>query len=338
MSEPRASRTSRRLPVAASVVVVILIVAAGLLFLRHASPSRAAAGDTLTVGDQRGGAQALLAAAGELDNLPYRIDWAVFPAAAPLLEALSAGAVDVGGVGGAPFAFAYASGAHIRAVYAYRAADGAGRASAVIVRRDSPLRTVADLKGKKVATIRGSAGQNLVLRLLEQAGLKASDVEWVYLANGESKAALGTGAIDAWSTWGSYVGIALLEDGDRVLADGTGLSKDVGFFAANDGALTAKRAILADFVQRLSRAKTWAQQHPRDYAAVLARETGLPFRVALFAITSNLGSTVPIDDRLVAEQVRIFERYRRAGVIAAVPDLRGGYDPIFNRGSEPAVR
>lgn len=335
MNEPRAFWTSRRL-IAGAIGAVILIVVAGLV-LRHGSPSRTAARATLTVGDQRGGAQALLTAAGELDNLPYRIDWALFPAAAPLLEALSAGAVDVGGIGGAPFAFAYASGAHIKAVYAYRAADGAGQASAVIVRRDSPLRTVADLKGKRVATIRGSAGQNLVLRLLEQAGLKGSDVKWVYLANGESKAALGTGAIDAWSTWGSYVGIAVLEDGDRVLADGTGLSREVGFFAANDGAITAKRAILADFVQRLSRAKAWAQQHPRDYAAVLARETGLPFKVALFAITSNLGSTVPIDDRLVAEQVQIFERYRRAGVIAAVPDIRGGYDPIFNDGIRPAA-
>jgi sulfonate transport system substrate-binding protein len=192
------------------------------------------------------------------------------------------------------------------------------------------LRVLADLRGKKLATIRGSAGQDLVLRLLEHAGMRASDVQWIYLANGESKAALGTGAIDAWATWGSYVGIAVIEDGDRVLADATSLPGSVGFYAANNAAIAAKRPLLADYIQRLTRARAWARAHPREYAAVLARETGIPFEVALFSVSSYIGSGIPIDDKVIAEQVQIFERYHRAGIIPNVPDVRGGYDPSFN--------
>jgi len=293
-------------------------------------PAAGASTGTLTVGDQRGGAQALLRAAGELDDLPYHIEWALFPAAAPLLEALDAGAVDVGGIGGAPFAFAYGSGARIKAIHAYRPLGGGSRASAIIVLKNSPIRTLADLKGKKLATIRGSAGQDLALKLLERAGLHASDVQWVYLANGESKAALGAGSIDAWSTWGSYVGIAVLVDGDRVLADATRLPGGVGFYAANDAAIAKKRPLLADYARRLTRARAWARNHPRDYAQVLAKETGLPFEVALFSVESYLGSAIPIDDKVIDEQIAIFERYKRAGIITTVPDVRAGYDPSFN--------
>lgn len=201
--------------------ILLLVVVAGVTWRLTGGGRAGAAQPTLIVGDQRGGARALLEAAGELDDVPYGIKWALFPAASPLLEALDAGAVDIGGVGGAPFAFAYASGAHIKAVTAYRrSGSAAGKASAIVVRKGSPIRTLADLKGKRVATVRGSAGQDLVLRLLEREHIDPRSVRWTYLSNGEAKAALGTGSIDAWSTWGSYVGIAVLEDGDHILADG----------------------------------------------------------------------------------------------------------------------
>lgn len=314
----------------AALLIVLAVVA--LLVWRAERPAAKAAGPSvLIVGDQRGGVQALLRAAGELDHGAYKLDFALFPAAAPLLEALGANAIDIGGIGGAPFAFAYASGQPIKAVFAYRVDPArAGRASAIIVKKNSPLHTLADLKGRKLATVRGSAGQDLALKLLEKAGLGPHDVQWVYLDNGQAKAALGSGAIDAWSTWGSYVGIAAIEDGDRILADGSGLTGNVGFYAASNAAIAAKRAQLTDFVQRLTRARTWARAHPRDYAAALAKETGIPFAVALFSIESNLGTPVAIDDQVVAEQRAIFERYRTAGIIATVPDLAGGYDRSFN--------
>ncbi|CAN5251018.1 ABC transporter substrate-binding protein [soil metagenome] len=320
--------------------IILAAAAATIAFLwRAAGPARGVDDKTvLRVGDQRGGAQALLTAAGELHDVPYHIEWDIFPAAAPLLEALGASAIDIGGIGGAPFAFAYASGLPIRAVHAYRPLGGLSRASAIIVRKDSSLSKVADLKGKRLATIRGSAGQDLALQLLERGSLKASDVRWVYLPNGDAKAALGAGSIDAWSTWGSYVGIAVIEDHDRVLADATGIPSGAGFYAASDTAITDKRPLLADFIRRLARARAWAVKHPDDYAKVLAREIGIPFKVARFSVNGVLGEGVPIDAPLIAEQDRIFERYVRAGIIPKVPDVHAGYDGTFNDAVRDAAR
>lgn len=319
-------------------LVLALAVFAFILF-RPASGGATDDDRTLIVGDQRGGAQALLKAAGELDDVPYRIKWALFPAASPLLEALDAGAIDIGGIGAAPFAFAYASGAQIRAVTAYRpTGDHAGKASAIVVPKIAPIRTLADLRGKKVATIRGSAGQDLVLRLLERADIDPRTIRWTYLSNGESKAALASGAIDAWSTWGSYVGIAVLEDGDRILADGGNLPTGVGFYAANDKAIDRKRALLGDYVARLARARAWARDHLDDYARVLAQETGIPVKVARFAAQSYVGNAVPIDATLIREQARIFERYHAAGIIPAIPRADKGYDGSFNQQVAEATR
>lgn len=329
--------TQKRSRLLIGLAVALILMIGLLLGWRHARSEQNTASDAvLIVGDQRGGAHALLTAAGELKDVPYHIEWAIFPAASPLLEALGAGAIDIGGIGGAPFAFAYASGSSIKAVHAYRSQSTRG--SAIVVRKDAPFRTLADLKGRKLATIRGSAGQDLALRLLERAGVKPADIQWVYLSNGEAKAALDAGSIDAWSTWGSYVGIAVQENGDHILADGSGFPGNIGFYAANDAAIAKKRVLLADYVQRLTRARAWALKHPKDYAAVLAKETGLPFNIALFSIESILGRALPIDKGVIDEQVAIFERYRRAGIIAKVPDVQAGYDPSFNDAVRTAER
>ena len=132
------------------------------LALTLASCAREEAGGQpkLKVGSQKGGTKALVLASGVLAGAPYEVEWSEFPAAQHLLEALGAGAVDLGAVGDAPFLFAYVNGGKVRAVHASRAAAG-GSSTALVVRKDSPIRTVADLKGKIVATGRGSIGHYL---------------------------------------------------------------------------------------------------------------------------------------------------------------------------------
>jgi ABC-type taurine transport system substrate-binding protein len=115
----------------------------------------AAAGVTLRVGDQKGGNQSLLSASGELAGLPYQIEWSEFPAAAPLLEALNAGAIDVGYVGNAPFLFAYATGVPARVSSAvHQNSDGL----AIMVPAKSPIQRAGDLRGRRIGTGRGSIG------------------------------------------------------------------------------------------------------------------------------------------------------------------------------------
>lgn len=286
----------------------------------------------LKVASQKGGTRSLMLAAHALDDAPYRVEWSEFPSAQTLLEALGGGAVDAGAVGDAPFVFAYAAGAKIKAVAATQAAGG-GAATAIVVRDGSPIRNDADLKGRRIATGRGSVGHYLLLRVLERAGLTPKDVTVVYLNPGDAKAAFASGAVDAWATWGAYIRLAEIDDHAHVLTDGQGLMHGIGFEAATAAAIAGKRAVLADFLRRLASAQRWEKTHTADYARVLASETGLPPDVALYVATLSRGEPTAIDARVLAEEKDTLNQFVRAGVISAAPDIAGALDSSF--GSPP---
>ena len=283
----------------------------------------------LKVASQKGGTKSLMLAAHALDGAPYKVEWSEFPSAQTLLEALGAGAVDVGAVGDAPFLFAYSSGSKIKAVEAVRANEG-GAATALLVRANSPIRTIADLKGKRIATGRGSIGHYLLVRVLEQAGLRPDDIKLVFLNPGDAKAAFTAGSVDAWSTWGVFVALARLQDHVRVLADGRGLLSGVGFEVATDQAIAGKRAQLGDFLARLAQAQRWEASHQAEYAAVLAKETGVPPDVALATVGKARGGPVPIDATVLADERETLDHYVKGGVITTAPNIEGAFDASFN--------
>jgi sulfonate transport system substrate-binding protein len=287
---------------------------------------------TLKVGSQRGGTKAALIASGALEGAPYKIEWSEFPAAQPLLEALAAGAVDLGEAGDAPFLFAYAGGAKIKAVQAGRSGGGS---TALLVPKGSPIRAIADLRGKKVATGRGSIGHYLLLRLIEDAGLKPGDVTIVFLSPGDAKAAFTSGAIDGWVTWGSYVALARLHDDATVLADGENIMSGLGFEAANQAAIDNKRPQVEDFLRRLAKARRWAAEHPKDFAAVLSKETGLSPEVALYTVERYRAVPAPIDDKTVAEARAVLDRFRSSGAVNTTRDLGDAFDASFNATIQP---
>jgi sulfonate transport system substrate-binding protein len=286
-----------------------------------------AAGVTLRVGDQKGGNQSLLSAAGELVGLPYQIEWNEFPAAAPLLEALNAGAIDVGYVGNAPFLFAYATGVPARIISVVRQnSDGL----AIVVSAKSPIQKVSDLKGRRIGTGRGSIGHYLVLATLEKAGLRVEDVNLVFLGPIDARAALSSGAIDAWSTWDPYTSMLELSEGARRVADGNGFPADKSYLVAGLGAIREKRAALADFAHRLTRARQWALQHTDQYAETWAKITGNPPAVAKRWFTRAQIHGVAIDDALIANQQSIVDLYAKAGVIKTRFVVSEAFDRSFN--------
>ena len=303
-----------------------LALALALAACQGRSPDQA---PTLKIASQKGGTKSLMLASHALAGAPYKVEWSEFPSAQALLEALGAGAVDAGAVGDAPFVFAYAAGAPIKAVFATRASGGGG-STAILVKADSPIRRPADLKGRRIATGRGSIGHYLLLRVLENAGLSPKDVRVVYLNPGDCRAAFTSGAVDAWATWGSYVGLAQLHDRTRLLADGQGLLTGIGFEAATDTAISAKHAQLADFLGRLVKAQRWEATHQAEYAAMLAKETGLPPDVALYTVSRVRGAAVPMDASVVAEERDTLARFLRADVITTAPNLDGAFDTSFN--------
>ncbi|MCJ2105119.1 ABC transporter substrate-binding protein [Methylobacterium sp. E-041] len=289
-------------------------------------PARAE--DVLRVGDQRGNARALMEAAGVLDGLPYRLAWSEFPAAAPLLEALNAGAIDAGGVGDAPFTFAAAAGVPVKAFLAFRnRQDGL----AILAAADSPIRTVADLKGRRIATNRGSIGHQVVLAALEEAGLPADAVTLSFLPPADAKIALASGSVDAWATWEPYTSTAELAGLVRVVRDGNGITPGLSFAVASDAALKGKRALLADFGERLARARAWALADPAPYAKVWSKLIGLLEAVPLRWFGRAQYRNVPIDEAVIADEQANIDLYVRAGLIpkARAPRAEAIFDTGF---------
>ncbi len=250
--------------------MIRLALAAGLLL---GSAVLASAQTTLRVGDQKGNSQAVMEAAGVLKDVPYKIEWKEFPAAAPLLEALGAGAIETGLVGDAPFTFAAAANVPVKAIAAVRQSrDGL----AVLVPERSPIKSFDDLRGKKIATGRGSIGHQLILAALEARGWKPDDVTIAFLAPSDAKVAYTQGSVDAWSTWEPYVSQEEVLFKSRRVITGEGLTPGLGFQVATPTAIRDKRPELEDFVRRLAAARAWSAGNVGSYAETWGKLMNIP--------------------------------------------------------------
>jgi sulfonate transport system substrate-binding protein len=286
-----------------------------------------AAETVLRVGDQKGGSQAVLKAAGALDDLPYTIAWKQFAAAAPLLEALNADAVDIAAASDSPTTFALAAGVRGHVIGATR---GSGAGTSIIVAANSPIRTPEDLRGKKIGTNRGSVGHALVLAIAEKLSWQPDDIRIANLLPADAKAALASGAIDAWSTWNTYVAEARINDGARIVVSGAGLLSGLNFLTATDAAITAKPAALKDYLRRLAGAWRWAARNPDAYAAALAAEIGVTVPVAKLAFQTDIPVPVVIDDSVVAAEQRTADRYLAARLLHDRLDAPAIFHRSFN--------
>lgn len=290
----------------------ILALGAALLLAGH---SYAAERLELRIGDQKGNMRAQLEAADALRDLPYDIRWAEFPAAAPLAEALNAGAIDAGIIGDAPLLFALASGAQVKAI-AVDKSDAYG--TAVLVEPKSALNSAADLKGKRIATGRGSIGHYVALKALASAGLSEKDVEFRFLGPVDAKVALANGSVDAWATWEPYTALAELSGQGRVLVNGRGLSSGNSFLAATDKALAdpARRQALQDYLTRLAKAQDWANRNLDSYSKTLAQIIGFPVEAARLQFERRQLRWQAVDAQTIDEQQDTADFYQAHGLIA----------------------
>ena len=176
----------------------LAVGAAALVVPSLAMPSIARAATRVRIGYQKNGALVILRQQRRLDPLGLVPEWVEFTSGPPMLEALNAGAVDFGATGDMPPIFAQAAGAELLYVGAQPLA---GQNAAILVRADGPVRTLADLKGRKFAFTKGSSAHYVALRALERAGLTTADIQHVNLQPADAGAAFRTGAVDAWSIW-----------------------------------------------------------------------------------------------------------------------------------------
>jgi sulfonate transport system substrate-binding protein len=270
---------------------------------------------TLTIGDQKGGLQTLLEESGQLTDLDYTIKWAQFGAAAPLFEAMNAGAIDAGIGGDAPFVFFLASKPPVQAIAALNFTSPTLQAAEILVRPDSGFKTIHDLAGKRVAVVRGSSGQFVVLAALQQAGLPLDTVDFTYLLPSDGMTALLNGGVDAWGTWQPYVAIGELHNGLRAIDLPSGLLEGLGFIVATNAAIQSKQGALQDFLTRFSKARDWAASHPSDFANAFAKDTGVPLDVAQSYAINNAFAVVPIDDARISSVQKLADLYAAAKLL-----------------------
>jgi sulfonate transport system substrate-binding protein len=240
------------------------------------------------------------------------VQWIDFQFGPPLLEAINVGSLDFGYVGDAPPIFAQAANARIR--YAAAVKQGGGT-QAIVVRKESPIKSLADLKGKRIAFGKGSSAHNLLVATLEKAGLTWSDIEPIPLAPADATAAFAQGAVDAWAIWDPYLALAELKGDARVLV-----------FAKDIHQPNAFVIVRADFVEKYPSAVTrlndvfasegiWANAHHEEVAQAQAAATGVDIEAIRRFVERSNYSVVPVDGDIIRIQQSVADRFTRLGLI-----------------------
>lgn len=248
----------------------------------------------------------------KLASLGWTVTWTEFQAGPQLLESLNVGATDFGLVGEAPPIFAQAAGANI--VYA-GFEPASPKNEAIIVQKESPIRTVADLRGKRVALNKGSNVNYLIVKALEANGLTYADIVPAYLAPADARAAFERGSVDAWVIWDPYYAAAELSLGARSIADGTGLAPNVAFYMASRPVAERNSEVLKAVLAAVDEIDDWIRDNRKQYSVELAPKVGLPPEVIERAVNRAEIGARPIDAATLEGQQKIADVFANLKLI-----------------------
>jgi sulfonate transport system substrate-binding protein len=294
-----ASSLRRRLLRAAFVLP--LLANAGAAAWAQARP------EALRVGFQKSASLFVLQKAqGSLEKklapLGVAVKWVEFPAGPQLLEGLNVGSIDIGYVGEAPPIFAQAAGAQ----FVYIGHDPAApQAEAIVVPKDSAIKSVAELKGRKIALNKGSNVHYLLVRLLEKHGLKYADVQPVFLPPADARAAFERGAVDAWVIWDPFLAAAEKQVGARVLADGRGVVNNYAFYLGERRYAEKHPQVIKALFEDVNEQARWLSANFKAGAAQIAALQGLPVEVVEQSLQHYPLNAQAVTPAIAAEQQKI---------------------------------
>jgi sulfonate transport system substrate-binding protein len=277
----------------------------------------------LRIGYQKYGTLAILKARGTLEKRlaaqGIEVKWTEFPAGPQLLEGLNVGSIDFGSVGEAPPIFAQAAGANL--VYVSNEPP-APLSEAIIVPKTSTLKSVTELKGKKVVLNKGSNVHYLLVKALEKAGLQYKDIEPVYLPPADARAAFERGAVDAWVIWDPYLAAAEKQLGARILIDGTGLVSNHQFFLASRPYAEKNPQVLTLVSDELDAVDIWSKKNLKEAATILATQVGLELPVVELAAGRYAYGVKPVSDTVLNEQQKIADVFTNLKLIPKKINVR----------------
>jgi sulfonate transport system substrate-binding protein len=272
---------------------------------------------TFTIGDNGGdGSQALAQMTGVFDKAPYKVRFARFTYGPPLVQAAASGDIDLGVVGDVPPITGAATEYGFSIVGVAHYINTKIPEEDIIVPKGSPITTIAELKGKKIAVPEGSSAHGLVLLALKSAGLKPSDVQLDFLSPAAGATAFASGKVDAWAIWNPQVSLAI-KQGARIVAKGLPpIDQTTNYYVAPDRDLTGpKRAAFTDLFKRLGAEFAWADQHPAAYARALSQEDAISLSDARAVVPSYQAYIAPVTSADIRAEQALSDAFLQAGQI-----------------------
>ncbi len=231
----------------------------------------------------------------------------------PLLEALSAGSLDYGTTGDAPPIFAQAARAKL---YYAASLPARGEGQAIIVPPESPIKTLADLRGRKVGVAKASSAHNLLIAALEAEGIGYDEITPLYLAPADAASAYARGAIDAWSIWDPYYAIAeLSKTGARRLPIRPAAQVQNSFFLSNRGFTDQHPEIVTAINEELAQASLWIEQNRDAAARLFAEATGVSLEAQSRTVARAEFKIAPLSEAVIAQQQAVADRFFKLGLI-----------------------
>lgn len=279
-------------------------------------PFQAQAAEELKIGYQKTGLPVIARQQGVIEKAleakGVKVSWVEFTAGPPLVEALNVGSINVGWTGDAPPIFGQAAGSAI--VYV-AALPSNGKGEAIFTKPESGIKSVADLKGKKVGVGKGTSAHNLLVAAIEKNGLKFSDIEVVYLSPADAAAAFASDKIDAWAVWDPFYAIAETRYKPVTLARTSDVLNVSTYFLANRDYAKSNADTINITIDALGEAAKWSAANRDKVAAALHEVTGVPLEAQTLAANRSEFGITKIDDKIVASQQETADRFYRLGLI-----------------------
>ena len=295
------------------------VIAAGItsmMMLSGCAKEQKQALTTLNIGFQKYGLLPIVKQRGDLDQAlkaqGIQVKWVEFPAGPQLLEGLNVGSVVFGESGEAPPIFAQAASPNLVYVANQPAAPNA---EALIVQKNSPIQSIQDLKGKRVALNKGSNVHYLLLKLLEKNQLTLQDIQVVYLPPADARAAFEKGAVDAWVIWDPFFAAAEQQIGARVLATGQNLVSNHQFYLADRKFAEQHPEVLKTVVQQLNQTTEWVKTHQDDAARLLEKPTALDFNILKTSISRMSFGVTPLSSEVIQQQQYVADAFYQQKLI-----------------------
>jgi sulfonate transport system substrate-binding protein len=297
-------------------VVALALAAAALTAC--SSDDTAAKKFTITIAHQNDGIDELVEKSGLFDDADYDVKFAAFDYGPPLVQAISAGKVDVGPVGVVPPITAAADDLNFRVSASGPLRDENASYHYLLAPKGSPLKSAADLLGKKIAVPVGGSAHGFLLSAIQRAGLTLDDVEIVDLDPAQGQAAFASGAVDAWSIWIPQASIAINHQ-DPVILEAGKRPHDYGetLWVTNTDSLAdpERREAVADTLRRLNETYAWGWENRKVWDAALAKKTGVDVAEAHDLVETTATTIAPVTPEVVESTQELADLFYEAGAI-----------------------